>query len=31
MDFMISRNMDEDMAEDRHLWDLGTDRWLLAV
>ena len=25
MDFMRSRNMKEDMAEDRHLWRLGVD------
>ena len=24
-DFMKSRNMEEDMAEDRHLWLLGVD------
>jgi hypothetical protein len=29
--FMRSRNMEEDMAEDRHLWQLGVDGWLLAV
>ena len=28
--FMGSRNMVEDMAEDRNLWDLGIDRRLLA-
>ena len=30
-DFMRSRNMEEDMAEDRHLWRLGVDAGLLAV
>ena len=30
-DFMRSRNMEEDMAEDRHLWRLGVDGQLLAV
>ena len=30
-DFMTSRNMEEDMAEDRHLWRLGGDGRLLAV
>jgi hypothetical protein len=30
-DFMKSRNMEEDMAEDRHLWRLGVDGRLLAV
>ena len=30
-DFMKSRNMEEDMAEDRHLWRLGMDGRLLAV
>ena len=29
--FMKSRNMEEDMAEDRHLWRLGVDGLLLAV
>ena len=24
-DFMKSKNMEEDMAEDRHLWRLGVD------
>ena len=28
---MKSRNMEEDMAEDRHLWRLGVDGRLLAV
>ena len=31
MDFMRSRNIEEDMAEDRHLWRLGVDRRLLAI
>ena len=26
----LRRNMAEDMAEDRHLWHLGMDRWLSA-
>ena len=30
-DFMKSRNMEEDMAEDRHLWGLGVDGRLLAL
>ena len=30
-DFMRSKNMEESMAEDRHLWRLGMDRWLLPV
>ena len=30
-DFMRSRNMEEDMTEDRHLWRLGVDGRLLAV
>ena len=30
-DLMKNRNMEEDMAEDRHLWRLGVDRRLLAV
>ena len=30
-DFMKSRGMEEDRAEDRHLWRLGVDRRLLAV
>jgi hypothetical protein len=30
-DFMRSRKMEEDMAEDRHLWRLGVERRLLAV
>ena len=30
-DFMGSRNIEEDMVEDRHLWCLGVDGWLLAV
>ena len=30
-DFMKSRNMEEDMAEDRHLWRLGVDGRLFAV
>ena len=30
-DFMRSRNLEEDMAEDRHLWRLGVDGLLLAV
>ena len=30
-DFMKSRGMEEDMAENRHLWRLGVDRRLLAV
>ena len=30
-DFMKSRGMEEDMAEDRHLWRLGVDGRLLAV
>ena len=29
--FMRSRNMEEDKAEDRHLWRLGVDGRLLAV
>ena len=29
-DFMKSRKMDEDIAEDRHLWRLGVDERLLA-
>ena len=29
-DFMGNRNMEEDMAEDRHLWGLGVDGRLLA-
>ena len=29
--FMRSTNMEEDMADDRHLWRLGMDRRLLAV
>ena len=28
---MINRNMEENMAEDRHLWSLGVDEQLLAV
>ena len=28
---MKSRNMKEDMAEDRHLWRLGVDERLLGV
>ena len=31
MDFMKSRNMEEDMVEDRHLWRLGVDGRLLTV
>jgi hypothetical protein len=30
-DFMKSRNMEEDTAEDRHLWRLRVDERLLAV
>ena len=30
-DFMKSRGMEEDMAENRHLWRLGVDGRLLAV
>ena len=30
-DFMKSRGMEKDMAENRHLWRLGVDGWLLAV
>jgi hypothetical protein len=30
-DFLRSRNLEEDMAEDRHLWCLGVDGRLLAV
>ena len=30
-DFMKSKGMEEDMAEDRHLWRLGVDGRLLAV
>ena len=30
-DFMRSRNMEEDIAEDRHLWRLGVDGRFLAV
>ena len=30
-DFIKSKNMEEDMAEDRHLWRLGVDGRLLAV
>ena len=30
-DFVERRNMEEDMAEDRHLWRLGVDQGLLAV
>ena len=30
-DFMKSRDMEEDMAEDRYLWRLGVDGRLLAV
>ena len=30
-DFARSSNMEEDMAEDRHLWRLGVDGRLLAV
>ena len=30
-DFMKSRYMEEDMAEDRHLWRLGVEGRLLAV
>ena len=26
-----NRNMEEDISEDRHLWRLGVDGWLLAV
>ena len=29
--FMKSRNMEEDMAEDRHLWHLGVDGRFMAV
>jgi hypothetical protein len=29
--FMRRRNMEEDIAEDRHLWRLGMDRRLLAI
>ena len=25
---MRSRNMEEDMTEDRHLWHLGMDGWM---
>ena len=31
IDFMRSRNLEEDMAEDRHLWRCGSEEWLLAV
>ena len=30
-DFMKSRNLEEYMAEDRHLWRLGVDGQLLAL
>ena len=30
-DFMRSKNMEEDMAENRYLWRLGVDRRLLGV
>ena len=30
-DFMKSRGMEEDMAEEIHLWRLGVDGRLLAV
>ena len=30
-DFMRSRNLEEDMAKERHLWPLGVDRRLLVV
>ena len=30
-DFMKSRNMEEEMSRDRHLWRLGVDGLLLAV
>ena len=30
-DFMRSRNMEEDMAEDRDLWRFGGDGQLLAI
>ena len=30
-DFMRSRNMEEDMAENRQLWHLGMDRQNLVV
>ena len=30
-DFMRGRNMEEDIAEDRHVWHLRVDGWLLAV
>jgi hypothetical protein len=31
MDFVRSRNMEEDMAEDSHLWHFRVDGWLLNV
>ena len=31
VEFMRSRNMEEDMAEDKHLWRFGIDRQLLVV
>jgi hypothetical protein len=30
-DFMKSKNMEQDMAEDRHLWRLGVDGRPLAL
>jgi hypothetical protein len=30
-DFMRSRNMEEDMVEDKQIWRLGVDGWLLAA
>ena len=30
-DFMKSRGMEEDMAEDRHLWRLGVDGRLYII
>ena len=30
-DFMTCRNIEEYMAEDRHLWRLEMERWRLAV
>ena len=30
-DFTRNKNMEDEMTEDRCLWRLGKDRWLLAV
>ena len=30
-DFVRSRNMEEDMVKDRHLWRLGVDARLMVV